>query len=131
MITIHKGIRKAVLTGAAPDQSGKPASRPPGALGLHALAAQLAAHPDLRVSVITYQDGHEELEVLNTGPPHHDATTIDPARFACPPAQVPGQVLSLTGESGIQDAVDIIRAILAKANSPGQGSPVPDTARHM
>ena len=49
---------------------------------LRDLALHLASYRDLRVSVITYEDGSAELEVLHTGPPHHTEATIDHGKFA-------------------------------------------------
>jgi hypothetical protein len=52
------------------------------------LALELAAQPGLRVSVITYQDGSTELEVLAVGQP------------------------------GLHDAVDMIQAVMRDVSSP-------------
>ena len=41
----------------------------------------------LTVSVITYSDGRQELEVLHTGPPHHTEQTIDSDRFTRQPGR--------------------------------------------
>ncbi len=84
-------IRKAVATRIPPDQfragiealtsrSGTSGPGPGDAeveARLRELALHLASYPDLRVSVIIYEDGSAELEVLHAGPPHHTEATID------------------------------------------------------
>jgi hypothetical protein len=56
-------ISKTILSGAAPGQIREQAERLASAQ-LRELAVQLAADPDLTVSVIAYDDGRAELEVL-------------------------------------------------------------------
>jgi hypothetical protein len=85
---------------------------------LRDLAVELAAHRDLRVSVITYEDGTEELEVLHTGPPHRDENTIDRTKFAGQARAAPDWTLYLAGESGIRNAANLIRAALPNASAP-------------
>lgn len=82
------------------------------------LALELAAQPGLRVSVITYQDGSTELEVLAVGPPHHDEHTIDCRRFARPDRLRQSRILAPAGQSGLHNAVDMIQAILRDVSSP-------------
>ena len=60
---------KTVLSGAAPGHIREQTEGLAPAQ-LRELAVQLAADPDLTVSVISYDDGRQELEVLHTGPPH-------------------------------------------------------------
>jgi hypothetical protein len=67
---------KATLSGAAPDRI-REQTRGLESDGLRDLAVKLAGDPGLTVSVITYADGRQELEVLHTGPPHHPEETID------------------------------------------------------
>jgi hypothetical protein len=69
-------ICKTVLSGAAPGHNREQTEGLAPAQ-LRELAVQLAADPDLTVSVITYDDGRQELEVLHTGPPHRTEHTID------------------------------------------------------
>ena len=52
--------------------------------------------------MITYDSGAQELEVLHTGPLH------------CPDA-APARTMSVTTQSALQDAVELIRAILRDA----------------
>jgi hypothetical protein len=84
---------------------------------LRDLALHLASYRDLRVSVITYDDGSAELEVLHAGPPHHTAATIDRGRFAGRPAAEPGWVVDLAGDAALEQAADLIRATLLKASA--------------
>jgi hypothetical protein len=107
-------ISKTVLSGAVPEQirdltSGL-ASAP-----LRDLAAGLAADPDLTVSVITYQDGRQELEVLLTGPPQHDEVNIDRRRFTRQPDGTRARTMAIASPADLQNAVNLIRATLRKA----------------
>jgi hypothetical protein len=79
---------------------------------LRELAVQLAADPDLTVSVITYDDGRAELEVLHTGPPHRTEHTIDCCRFEREPAAAPARTMSVATQSAMREAAEMIRAIL-------------------
>jgi hypothetical protein len=65
--------------------------------------------------VITYDDGTQELEVLYTGPPHRTEDTIDHWKFTGQSAAAPARTLSITGQPGLQAAVDLIRATLLDA----------------
>ncbi len=107
-------ISKVILSGAAPgqirDQASGLASAP-----LRDLAAELAADPDLTVSVITYQDGSQELEVLHAGPPHRDENTIDRRRFTRQPSAAPARTFAIAGPADLHDAVNLIRAVLRDA----------------
>ena len=79
---------------------------------LRELAVQLAADPELTVSVITYDDGRQELEVLHTGPPHRTEHTIDCRRFEREPAATPARTMSVGTPDALLDAAEMIRAIL-------------------
>jgi hypothetical protein len=72
---------KAVLSGATPQQIRDQTSDLAPAR-LRYLAVRLAEHPDLRVSVSTYDDGSQEVEMLYTGPPHRTEDTIDRWKFS-------------------------------------------------
>ena len=124
-------IRKAVATRVPPDQiragiealTSKSGTSGPG-LGdaevearLRELALHLASYPDLRVSVIIYEDGSAELEVLHAGPPHHTEATIDRGKFAGQPAAESGWVVDLTGDSALERATDLIRGTLRAAST--------------
>ena len=82
---------------------------------LRELAVQLATDPDLTVSVITYDDGRAELEVLHTGPPRRTEHTIDCYRFEREPAATPARTMSVATPAGLRDAAELIRAILRGA----------------
>ena len=81
-------ISKAILSGTSPEQAREQAAGL-GTAPLRDLAAALAADPDLTVSVITYQDGTAELEVLHTGPPHRTPQTTDPRHLLVPARRLP------------------------------------------
>ena len=85
---------------------------------LRDLALELAAQPGLRVSVITYEDGTAELEVLDVGPPCHDERTIDCRRYTRPDPPSQPRILSLAGQSGLRDTVDLIRAAMRDVGRP-------------
>ena len=133
-------IRKAVISRVWPDQLRAPAPRPgeaadavpaadadsvPGeaadagqaAARLADLAQHLAAYRDLQVSVITYEDGRAELQVLHAGPPHHTQDTIDRGKFGGPDHPAPGWVVSLADEGGLNAVTDLIRAALQEADA--------------
>jgi len=131
MITINK----AVVTRIPPGQvQARIDARTPGgspgddaaAARLRDLAVRLAADRDLQVSVITYEDGRAELEVLHAGPPHYTEDTIDCARFGGPGRREPGWIVSLADDAGLQNATDLVRGTLLNASEPGftaAGSP--------
>ena len=85
---------------------------------LRDLAVRLAADRDLQVSVITYEDGRAELEVLRAGPPHYTEDTIDCAKFAGPDHPEPGWIVSLADDAGLQNATDLVRGTLLNASEP-------------
>jgi hypothetical protein len=123
MITIRKAVVsrippsqvQAVLDAAA---AGTGEDGDPAAARLRDLALNLAAHRDLQVSVITYEDGRAELQVLHAGPPHYTEQTIDCSRFAGPDRPVPGWVVSLAGDGDLESATDRIRDTLLGASEP-------------
>ena len=107
-------ICKAILSGAKPAQIREQTEGLiPG--WLRDLAVKLAGDPALTVSVITYQDGAQELEVLHTGPPHRTEHTIDRRRFTGQPQQEASRTLSIATPPGLQDAITLVRAILLDA----------------
>jgi hypothetical protein len=121
VITIHKAVLSGATLSEIRDQVEELARGPGGnaaAARLRDLAVELAAHRDLRVSVITYEDGTEELEVLHAGPPHLSENTIDCGKSADLARAAPDSTLCLAGESGIRDAVNLIRATLRNAGAP-------------
>ena len=104
-------ISKTILSGADPAYIREQAEGLAPAQ-LRELAVQLAADPDLTVSVITYDDGRAELEVLHTGPPHRTEHTIDCWRFEREPAATPARTMSASTPDALLDAAEMIRAIL-------------------
>jgi hypothetical protein len=104
-------ISKTVLSGAAPGHIREQTeSLAPSQL--RELAVQLAADPDLTDSVMTYDDGRAELEVLHTGPPHRTEHTIDCCRFERKPAARPARTMSIGTPAALLDAAEMIRALL-------------------
>ena len=110
-------ICKAILSGSTPGQIRDQAEGLAPAR-LRDLAVQLAGDPDLTVSVITHDDGMQELEVLHTGPPHHTEDTIDCRRFTRQPSGTQAQTLSIANPAGLQEVVTLVRAILGDATAP-------------
>ena len=109
-------ICKTVLTGATSEQIRDQAEGLEPAQ-LRDLAVQLAADPDLTVSVITYDDGRGELEILHTGPPHRTEYSIDRRRFTRQPPQATSRTLSIADPAELQDAVTLVRTILQDATT--------------
>jgi hypothetical protein len=106
-------ICKAILSGAKPAQIREQTEGLiPG--WLRDLAVKLAGDPALTVSVITYQDGAQELEVLRTGPPHHTEQTIDGDRFTRQHAET----LPVAEPPDVQNAVALIRSMLLDDTAP-------------
>jgi len=106
-------ICKAILSGAKPAQIREQTEGlNPG--WLRDLAVKLAGDPTLTVSVITYQDGAAELEVLHTGPPHHTEPTTDSDRFARQHAET----LPVTEPPDVETAVLLVRSILLDDTEP-------------
>ena len=113
MITISKAVLSGSTPGQIRDQTQGLASAP-----LRDLAVQLAGDPDLTVSVITYDDGTQELEVLHTGPPQLTEDTIDCLRFTRQPSGAPARTLSVASPAGLQEVVTLVRAMLLDAAAP-------------
>ena len=112
-------ICRATLSGASP-RHVREQTEGLAPAQLRELAVQLAGetHPDLTVSVLTYDDDRQELEVLHTGPPHHTEHSIDCCRFSREPEQAPSRTLSIATPVGLQDAVMLVRGILWSATAP-------------
>ena len=108
-------ICKTILSGTAPEQIRDQTSGLASA-SLRDLAVKLAADPDLTVSVITYSDGRQELEVLHVGPPHHTEDSVDHRSFARQAPETPGWTQSISTQAGLQDAVTAIRTVLNAAD---------------
>jgi hypothetical protein len=107
-------ICRTVLSGAA---AGRIREQTEGlAPGqLRELAVQLAADPDLTVSVITNDNGRAELEVPHTGPPRRTEHTTDCCWFERDPALAPARTMSVATPASLIDAAEMIRAILRTA----------------
>jgi hypothetical protein len=110
-------ICKTILSGSTPEQiRDQIDGLAPAQLG--ELAASLAEDPDLTISVLAYDDGRLELEVLHSGPPHRTEHTIDRRRFARQPQATPPRNLSITTSADVQDAVAVVRGILLDSPAP-------------
>ena len=101
-------ISKTILSGAPPDQVRALAAGL-ATVPLRALAIHLADDPALAVSVITYQDGTAELEVLHTGPPRPDPQATSPGQL------LPPRTLPLATPADLDDAITMIRALIRLA----------------
>jgi hypothetical protein len=123
MITINKAVVSRVPSDQVQAQiDALTAGVSPGddavAARLRDLAVRLAADRDLQVSVITYEDGRAELQVLHAGPPHYTEDTIDCAKFARADHPEPGWIVSLADDAGLQNATDLVRGTLLNASEP-------------
>jgi hypothetical protein len=143
-----QGVIKTILSGASPGQIREQIEGLSPAQ-LRELAVQLAADPDLTVSVITYDYGRQELEVLHTGPPHPTEHTIDCWRFDRDPAETPARTLTLStpaaerhllgqlGDGQPCPSSTLIASVAVTAQRraghahPGTGSPGSRTARRL
>jgi hypothetical protein len=105
-------FRKVTLSGSAPDLIREQTEGLESGC-LRDLAVKLAGDSALTVSMITYADGRQELEVLRTSPPHHAEETIDSRLLALQTGQVPVQRLPITGPPDVQHAAALVRTILA------------------
>jgi hypothetical protein len=103
-------ISKTILSGAPPEVVARQAAAL-GSAPLRGLAADLAADPGLTVSVITYQDGTAELEVLHTGSPHRTPEATDPRQLA------PARTLPLATPADLRNAATLIRALMRSATA--------------
>ena len=110
-------ICKTILSGQPPEQI-RDRTEGLDSAPLRDLAARLAADPNLTVSVISYSDGQQELEVLHTGPPHNTDDTIDHRRFSRQTQEAPGWTLPVSTQAGLQDAITVIRTVLLNAAAP-------------
>lgn len=109
-------ICKTVLSGAAPGRVREQAGGLAPA-GLRDLAVRLAGEPDLTVSVITYDDGRQELEVLHTGPPHFNDHIIDRHQFTCQPEYEATRTVPVATPVELEDAIALVRGILLDATA--------------
>jgi hypothetical protein len=75
---------------------------------------QAGRDPALTVSVITYQDGAQDLEVLHGGPPHHTEQTIDSDRFTRQHAET----LPVAEPPDVRNAVALVRSLLLDDTAP-------------
>jgi hypothetical protein len=108
-------IRKDILSGATLQQiRDLTAQLTPSQL--RELAVNLAGDLNLTVSVITYEGGAQELEVLHTGPPQHTEDTIDHRKFTRQPGATPARTVSIATQSAFQDTAAMIRVLLRDAH---------------
>jgi hypothetical protein len=85
------------------------------------LAVKLAASDGLAVSVITYDDGAVyELEVTLASVPHHEAIVIGRSQPGDHCQMTLERWLPISGQPGVQDAVNTIHAVLAASARTGQ-----------
>jgi hypothetical protein len=104
-------ISKTVLSGSATQVRNQTKGLAPARL--RDLAVRLAACPELTVSVISYQDGSQELEVLHTGAPRRTEDTVDHRKFA----GHPGETLPVSSQDGLHRAVQLVRRTLRDASA--------------
>jgi len=86
---------------------------------LRELAVKLAACDGLAMSVVSYDDtAGYELEVTLVSAPHHDPIVIGQSRTGDHCQITLERWLPISGEPGIENAVNIIHAILAAQRPP-------------
>jgi hypothetical protein len=79
---------------------------------LRALAVELARHPGLTVSVVTYDDESQELEVVLSGDSHCDAIMIDRDRVGDHCQMTWDRWLDIRNDAEIGKTADFIAAVL-------------------
>ena len=96
---------------------------------LRELAIKLAAYDGLTVSAVMYYDtAGYELEVTLESAPHHDPIVIGRSRRGDHCQITLERWLAINGEPGIEDAVNIIHAILAASARPDPAPIIGTTA---
>jgi hypothetical protein len=118
-------IRKALLRGPLDDLQGKveDLARDQGSqeymtgTRLRKLAVALAMQADLRVSVVTYEDGSQELEVVLTDHPSCDAIVIGRDELGGQCQLSWEQWLSIGDQPGIDAVVSLVQAVLNVART--------------
>jgi hypothetical protein len=85
---------------------------------LRELAVALAMHDDLRVSVVTYENGSQELEVVLTGDPHCDAVMIDRNKLGDQCQVTWERWLAINDAPSTHIAVGLIKAVLKAGGRP-------------
>ena len=96
---------------------------------LRELAVELAACDGLAVSTVTYDDmAGFELEVALVSAPQHDPIVIGRSRPGDHCQITLERWLPISGEPGIEDAVNTIHAILAASARPDPASTIDTTA---
>lgn len=91
------------------------------------LAVKLATRDGLTVSAVTSDDGAVyELEVTLASAPHHDAIVIDRSQPGDHCQMTLERWLPISGDPGVEDAVNTIHAILA-ASARTDPAPTIDT----
>ena len=86
---------------------------------LRELAVKLAAYDGLTVSVVSYDDtAGYELEVTLASAPHHDPIVIGRSQTGDHCQITLERWLRIDSEPGVEDAVNIIHAILAASAHP-------------
>ena len=111
-------ISKAILSGSTPGQIRDQTQRARVRAAPRPCRRSWPRDPDLTVSVITYDDGTQELEVLHTGPPQLTEDTIDCLRFTRQPSGTPARTLSIASPAGLQEVVTLVRAMLLDGRRP-------------
>ena len=79
---------------------------------LRELAVALAMQLDFRVSVVTYENGSQELEVILANAPNCDPIMIDRDKLGERCQLTWERWLPIEDQSGIETVVDLIKAVL-------------------
>jgi len=113
-------VRKDLLSGT-PDEVSKRVEELSRGVTLHeymagtrlrALAVELAKRAGLTVSVVTYDDESQELEVVISGNPHCDAIMVDRDKFGDHCQMTWDRWLGIKNDEEIGKAADFIAAVL-------------------
>ncbi len=123
-------VRKDLLTGT-PDEVSRRVEDLSRGMSLHeymagtrlrALAVELARHAALTVSVVTYEDESQELEVVLSGDPGCDAIMIDRDKAGDHCQMTWDRWLDIRNDAEIGKTADFIAAVLNVCD-PGREHP--------
>lgn len=96
---------------------------------LRALAVELAMYPGLTVSVVTYDDESQELEVVLSGDRHCDAIMIDRDRVGDHCQMTWDRWLDIRNDAEIGKTAGFIAAVL-NVSGPGREGPSQHPSGH-
>ncbi|MDQ2815819.1 MAG: hypothetical protein M3Z75_29225 [Actinomycetota bacterium] len=95
------------------------------------LAVELAQDSRLRVSVLTYNDESQELEVIPTGDSHSDSITLSRSESGTHCQLTWSRWLPIINDADIRNAVKLITAIFEKSAAPKNDPSIAGEVSHL